>query len=218
MNFIGKLRKQLPFFDYLKGVIGMFEKLRRFFVKEKTQKVENKRDVAVSVTEEEKSYTFEGRLKLQVMGDGNPVKYEHGGYYGTFRVCWVSEGTDEQGAPKFIRESEETIKAYPAMMPFKAAGKSYGRIQQLCGEDVSDGIHIDVHGREVLCYKERFPCFDSYDYLYEHRYYRWFFLCEHGNLTRIYTKDESGWIYVTEDVENIECKCVELLKEYGWIK
>ena len=61
-------------------------------------------------------------------------------------------------------------------------------------------------------------CFDSYDYANETRYYRWFFIKEKGKLTRIYYADERNRIQVTEDVRNLENKCLEKMRKEGWIK
>ena len=106
----------------------------------------------------------------------------------------------------------------PAALPFSAAGKLYLNIGQLYSGEEADGLTTDIHGRQVFYYRERFPCFDSYDYLHEHRYYRWFLLKENGRLTRVYTADESGWLHVTEDVENLERKLTEELKKVGWVE
>lgn len=156
--------------------------------------------------------------KLCIMGKGSKVRYEPGGLYSAQCLWWVSEETDENGQPVYIRESEEHTGKVPAAGSFSAAGKRYRNLGQLSPNDVSDGIDADVYGRHVLCYRERFPCFDSFDYLHEHRYYRWYFLRENGKLTRIYTEDESGWLHITEDVEYVENKCVELLKRHDWVK
>lgn len=182
-------------FDFLKKLLG-------------------KRDAAEAVTREE----YSGPLRLRVMGRGSAINYEHGGYYSSQCLWWVSEETDADGQPVYIRESREHTVSLPAVMPFQAGGKLYRSLRELSPEDVIDGIDTDVHGRKVLCYRERFPCFDSYDYLHEHRFYRWFFLKEKGKLIRVYTADESGWIYVTEDTENVENECIELLRQFDWIE
>lgn len=157
-------------------------------------------------------------MKLRAMGDGDKVNYQPGGLYSCTCLWWVSEEADVDGEPIHIRESHEKTEKVPAALPFVAAGKLYRNLHQLSPQDVLDGVDVDVYGRQVLCYRERFPCFDSYDYLHEHRYYRWFFLKENGKLTRIYTADESGWIHITEDAENIESKCVELMKRFDWVE
>ena len=72
----------------------------------------------------------------KVIGDGVSVNYEHGGYYDTKRVLWVSKDTDENGNPLFVRAPEEKTKAFPAMLPFQAAGKLYHGLSQFCDESV----------------------------------------------------------------------------------
>ena len=185
----------------------MLDILKRLFSKKKAVDADSVSELA-----------YNGPLKLCVMGNGTKVNYEPGGLYGAKCLWWVSEETDLEGQPIFIRESCESTNKQSAELPFTAAGKVYRNLGQLSPQNVIDGIDTDIYGRLVLCYRERFPCFDSYDYLHEHRYYRWFFLKEDGKLTRIYTADESGWIFVTEDAENIENKCTELLKKYGWVE
>ena len=174
-----------------------------------------KKDIPADIVSEP---AYNGTLRLRVMGNGAKVNYESGGLYASQCLWWVSEETDSEGQPIFIRESCEVTNTQPVAQPFTAAGKTYRNLRQLSPNDVIDGIDTDDFGRQVLCYRERFPCFDSYDYLHEHRYYRWFFLKEDGKLTRVYTADESGWIYVTEDAENVENKCTELLRQHGWVE
>lgn len=197
-------------------MFGLFKKL---FGKKREQIEDVKQDEVQCIAEEtieESKYT--APLKLCIMGDGNKVDYSPGGLYGAKCLWWVSEETDGEGQPVYIRESKEKTVKLPATLPFTAAGKQYLNIGQLYGGEITDGITTDVHGRQVLCYRERFPCFDSYDYLHEHRYYRWFILKENGRLTRVYTADESGWIFVTEDVENMERMLTEELKKVGWVE
>ena len=195
--------------------------LKRWFRKREQQENGEKVNEIPPVdedTEEDIQCSYTGKLYPKDMGRGESVRYEHGGYYSAECIWWVSEETDEEGVPVFIRESHEKIKTLPAVLPFKAAGKIYGSFKQFCDAEAPNGIYTDIYGREVLCYKNRFPCFDSYDYMNEHRYYRWFFLRHNGKLVRVYAADESGWIYVTEDVKNVERECAEQLKHYGWVK
>ena len=65
---------------------------------------------------------------------------------------------------------------------------------------------------------ERFPCFDSYDYAHENRYYWWLFIKEKGKLTRIYHADGTHKIQVTEDVRNLEDKCWQQMKKMDWLR
>ena len=127
------------------------------------------------------------------------------------QIVWVAaDGT--------VRMPDEKHKdfLYPGL--FIAAGKSYVSWKGLCAQQNENGVCRDIYGREVFYMSERFPCFDSYDYANENRYYRWFFIREKGKLTRIYYADERHKIEVTEDVENLENKCREYLQKAGWLK
>ena len=57
--------------------------------------------------------------------------------------------------------------------------------------------------------RERFTMSDTstFDYLYENRFYRWFFILDEGKITRVFYTDGCNQIDVTEDVANIEYIC-----------
>lgn len=112
-------------------------------------------------------------------------------------------------------EEQDRIFAYPGS--FVAAGRVYPNWKALCAQKVSGPVCRDIYGREVFCVAKLFPCFDSYDYLYETRHYRWFFIKENGSLTRVYYTDERPQLRVTEDVGNLENDCREQMEQYGWI-
>lgn len=99
-----------------------------------------------------------------------------------------------------IRENREEKKEFAYPGAFTAAEKTYTSWRELCISDPENGCYRDIYGRKVLSVQELFPCFDTYDYLYEDRYYRWFFLCENGRLTMVMYADEENTITVTEDV------------------
>ena len=69
-----------------------------------------------------------------------------------------------------------------------------------------------------MCFRERFPCFDSFDYLYEHRYYRWYLIKGENTLTLVYHADESKEVTVTEDLNTIRVKWWEKMEEYGFCR
>ena len=118
-----------------------------------------------------------------------------------------------------VRTPEEKNKTFLYPGVFVAAGRPYTGWKALCAsKDDSGFLAKDIYGREVLYIFELFPCFDSYDYANENRYYRWFFIKENGKLTRIYHADERFKIEVTEDVENLENKCREVMEKAGWLK
>lgn len=84
---------------------------------------------------------------------------------------------------------------------FTAAGKGYAAEGQLKeNETPTERVYTDCYGRTVLCLRERFPCFDSYDFLYEDRYYRWYFILQDGALTLVRTQDDSSAYTVTERI------------------
>lgn len=127
------------------------------------------------------------------------------------KIEWVApDGT--------VRIPEEVNKDFLYPGVFVAAGKAYASWKLLCVKTEENGcVCKDVYGREVFYISERFPCFDSFDYASEKRYYRWFFIKENGKLTRVYYADERKRIQVTEDVRNLENNCREQMQKLGWL-
>lgn len=117
-----------------------------------------------------------------------------------------------------VRKPEETKRTFPYPGVFLAGGRPYASIKQLCAEELDERGHIckDVYGREVFAEWERFPCFDSYDYLYENRYYRWFYIRNGDQLTCVHYIDERHTIEVTEDVKKMRERCWKAIKEHKW--
>lgn len=143
-------------------------------------------------------------MLLRRTGPGSGVQYGTSSY-GTCVVEWYLPADEGR-----VRRPQETAAVYSVHGGFNAAGKHYTSLSQLClGENRDTCRGRDIYGREVLCLKERFPCVDSYDLLYENRYFRWFFIRRGNSLTRVYYTDERDHIYVTEDVGNLENKCWE---------
>lgn len=97
---------------------------------------------------------------------------------------------------------------YDLSQGFIAAGKVYRELQSLSTEKPGNtpGTFLDIYGREVLCFQERFPCFDSFDYLYENRYFRWFYIFDGSSLTEVYYEDERPHVHITEDVQEVPNK------------
>ena len=127
------------------------------------------------------------------------------------KIEWVSSNGS-------VREPEEETKTFAYPGPFTAAGKPYPNLKSLAVIKRNDLLYKDIYGRPVVCVSERFPCFDSYDYANENRYYRWFFIREKGKLTRVYYADERPKVEVTEDVASLENRCREALQKAGWLK
>lgn len=146
-------------------------------------------------------------MKPQASSNGDRAKYSRS-MYSTQRIRWVSIEQNENGEPKVIRLPVESSKKFRYPGRFTANGKNYENWGQLCHKetDIRD-VYTDIYGRVVFCYAERFPCFDSEDYLYENRFYRWFFILDDGKITRVFYTDESKQIDVTEDAANIENNC-----------
>ena len=117
-----------------------------------------------------------------------------------------------------VRKPEETKRTFPYPGVFLAGGRPYASIKQLCAEKLDEDGHVcrDVYGREVFAEWERFPCFDSYDYLYENRYYRWFFIRNGDQLTGIYYTDEQKKIEIVEDVKTMRERCWKRMEALKW--
>lgn len=128
-----------------------------------------------------------------------------------YRVKWLLEDGS-------VRKPEETVReiSYPGM--FTAAGKAYSSWEQLCNSREDEYGHLcrDIYGREVFAEWERFPCFDSYDYLYENRYYRWFFIREGDRLVCVHYTDGQDQVSITDDVYKLTQRCWKAMTEYQW--
>lgn len=119
---------------------------------------------------------------------------------------------------------------------FTAAGKDYKNPTQLTVEKVgeyeskwiyssTDPIYRDIHGRRTLHLRERFPCFDVYDRMYENRYFHWYFIEHAGGVTMVYTADDSSDVKVVEGVTRasigkggVTCSLYEELILCGFIR
>jgi len=132
------------------------------------------------------------------------VSYEYG-------IRWQAP----DGSVRKPEESKRTL-LYPGV--FWAAGRPYTSIKQLCAQKLDEQGHVcrDIYGREVFAEWERFPCFDSYDYLYENRYYRWFYIRSGDRLTCVYYADERKQIEITEDVKKLPERCWKAIREHKW--
>ena len=134
-----------------------------------------------------------------------------------YKVEWVSREKGEDGSPLEIREPQEKEAVYTRGSVFTAAGKRYcglnGFLHGL--KEIDEDWAEDQYGRKVLCVKWRFPCFDSFDYLTENRFYRWFFIREGNSISRIYAIDTKPNIYVTDDVGYVEYNLLNELRNAG---
>lgn len=159
---------------------------------------------------------WSGRMVLTVTGSGPKVDYPNS-CYSSSKLLWVSRESSDDGSPLQSRTPSEHSTVFNYAGGFKAAGRSYSALEQLFVEhDDTKTFCRDCYGREVLYLAERFPCFDSYDYANETRFYRWFFLRQNDRLTRIHYTDETNKIYVTEDVLYLESGLWSQMCRYGY--
>lgn len=161
----------------------------------------------VAVTERSVMY-------LRRVGSGDRFSHELG-IYSTEKVEWVSRETDETGAPAEIRQPEEHTRTYSKWAAFSLAGKTYWNLKHFLRKQEGEWGE-DAYGRTVFCTKERYPCFDSFDALYEDRYFRWYFIREGNSLSQLFVADDRNIIYVTEDLGNIQRWAWERMKATGF--
>ena len=133
---------------------------------------------------------WSGEMVLEAAGPGKRAGYKLASY-STVTLRWVSRERGADGKPLRVREPHESTVKYALSELFTEHDKTKTFCRDRCG-------------REVLYLAERFPCFDSHDFAYENRFYRWLFLRENDRLTRVYHEDETGSVYVTEDVKYLE--------------
>lgn len=151
-------------------------------------------------------------------GSGRKIRRSGGGGFSissTVRLEWVSRRTDAGGKPLRVRKPLGVPLFFP-LVCFMAAGRPYLSLSMLAAhQEKGSPWAKDVYGRDVLVLTERFPCFDSADYLYEDRRFRWFFLCHKGKLTCVYHTDKTPTVTVTEDVRDLENGLWEQIRELG---
>lgn len=137
-----------------------------------------------------------------------------------YKVEWISRETGEDGRPLVIREPVEQEAVHTRRSIFTVAGKPYcGLNAFLHGlKEIDEDWAKDQYGRKVLRIKRRFPCFDSYDYLTENRFYRWFFIREGNSISRVYASDDTPNVYVTDDVAYVEYNLLNELRDAGMVE
>lgn len=153
-------------------------------------------------------------MYLRYAGNGEKVHYELKSH-STYAVEWVSMETDESGNPVTVRVPQESIREYSRRLPFTVAGKTYQNLRCFLRKQEGEWGE-DVYGRKVLCTREKYPCFDSSDYLYEDRYFRWYFIREGNSVSQLFVSDDRDKIYVTEDVRNMEPWAWGRMEETGF--
>ena len=132
---------------------------------------------------------WSGEMVLEAAGPGKRAGYKLASY-STVALRWVSRERGAYGEPLRVREPHESTVKYALAGGFTAAGRRYGELSELFTEhDKTKTFCRDRCGR---------------DFAYENRFYRWLFLRENDRLTRVYHEDETGSVYVTEDVKYLE--------------
>lgn len=135
-------------------------------------------------------------------------------------IDWVSRKTDSHGNPLYCRTPKPKVHKFLKFPIFFAAGMPYIFLKELTifAIDKENDLYRDIFGRRVLLVTERFPCFDSYDFLYDNRYYRWYYLTHRGRLTCVYSEDGHLLIEVTEDVQVIKERAWKAMVRAGLIQ
>jgi len=150
--------------------------------------------------------TLKNTCTLQILAQKDPGPYVS---Y-TYSVIWLENGKEKP-------RPQESSREFQLASGFEAAGRKYVRLSQLLTEKINDsGEYKDIYGRRVFEVKERFPCFDSYDYLHENRYYRWFYIQEDGMLCCIYYAEQRDTVKVTENTGKVNERSFKAMKEAGY--
>jgi len=149
------------------------------------------------------------RSLLRECGSGGWLKYS--GYScSSVKLAWENPETGEERVPE-NRTCELTTGS-----AFCAAGRKYTGFKALKHEKLENDRWKDIYGREWFNLNERYPCFDSEDYLNEKRFYRWYFLQDGDCITRVFDNGR-GNLFVTDDVGEIERECLQEMKKTGYL-
>lgn len=128
---------------------------------------------------------------------------------------WVSRETNPDGTPAEIRTPEPVTVKGSLSEGIRAAGKLYRHCRDIAISRMAEnGLWTDCFGRQVLCFRERFPCFDSYDFLHEDRYYRWCLIREGDRVTMVSYADTRDWVEVTEDADQVKAAWWEEIRTH----
>lgn len=129
-------------------------------------------------------------------------------------VEWV----DNVEGPAQVRVPSPIEKIYLLAQGFFVDGQPYASLGDLQCHREGDYFFRDRYGHRVLEVRERFPCFDSYDYETENRCIRWFYLVSGGKLWCVSYQDSKGSVTVTEDVEEIPACVWREIRRMGVVK
>ena len=131
-------------------------------------------------------------------------------------VDWVSLDSGKEVS----RIPQPHIYEYSLITGFQINHKGYHSVVNLRARVLDENQHIyrSIYGRIIAEILEQFPCFDSYDFANEDRYYHWLCLVEKGKLYCVYYEDGQDAITVTEDADKIEATVWREMLRLGWVK
>ncbi len=131
-------------------------------------------------------------------------------------VDWLCRSGGETSS----RTPQPCKREYSLRAGFRIGGRTYRRVEHLRAKvlDRDRRLYRDIYDRPVAEIAERFPCFDSYDYASEDRYYHWLYLTEAGKLYLVYYEDGGDAVAVTEDVGEIRGSVWREMARLGWVK
>ena len=69
----------------------------------------------------------------------------------------------------------------------------------------------------MLDMKERYPCFDSYDFATENRYFHWYLILSEGRMSQVYYDDGNGTGEITEDIEKLHYSAYSTLNFWHYL-
>lgn len=162
-------------------------------------------------TDEDTERYGETDLMLRLTKEPNQVYVEERRF-----VDWISQ----EEAPQFRRIPRPCRYKYAASVGFRVGEMEYRNVGELRNKvlDRERQLYCDIYGRIFAEERERFPCFDSFDYEAENRYYHWLYLTENGKLFLVYYEDGGGEITVTEDVGEIGAVSWHEMVRLGWVE
>lgn len=131
-------------------------------------------------------------------------------------VDWV----DLKDGAQTSRIPQPCTYKYSLRDGFQIGDVKYRSFSELRDKVLNEERHLyqDTHGRIFAEVRKRFPCFDSFDYANENRFYHWLYLTENGKISLVYYEDEREDITVTEDISKIESVVWGEMIYLGWVK
>ena len=134
-------------------------------------------------------------------------------------VEWAETEANLNDPNPILRIPMPRVYTYESEKGFYVDGKVYQSVQDFKSrKDRKEHIYWDIYNRKVMEVYERFPCFDSYDYANEDRYYRWFYLVSGNKMWCIYQADGRKTVLVTEDVAEIDAMVWRNMKRFHLVE